>query len=100
MQKDSLLTPQTIMNTLQQHYHTLRKLGAQKVGLFGSFCRGTATPESDIDILVVLEKSTFDSYMDIKLYLEDLFQRKVDLVLEKTLKPRLRPYILAEVIYV
>ena len=37
--------------------------------------------------------------MDVKFFLEDLFQCKVDLVLEKTLKPRLRPYILAEVEY-
>ena len=74
-------------------------MGAQKIGLFGSYSRGTATPDSDLDFLVVLEKSTFDGYMDLKFYLEDLFGLEVDLVLEKGVKPRLRPHIMAEVIY-
>jgi predicted nucleotidyltransferase len=95
------LTTQEILDTLRQHRHKLLRLGAQKLGLFGSYSRATlVTPESDLDILVVLEEPSFDSYMDIKLYLEDLFQLKVDLVLEENLKPRLRPYILNEVIYV
>jgi hypothetical protein len=37
--------------------------------------------------------------MNLKIFLEDLFLCKIDLVLEETLKPRLRPYILEEVIY-
>jgi len=94
------LTTKEILDSLHQHRHKLRRLGAKKLGLFGSYGRGTITPTSDLDILVVLDKPSFDSYMDIKLYLEDLFQIKVDLVLEENLKPRLRPYILDEVIYV
>jgi predicted nucleotidyltransferase len=74
-------------------------MGVRKIGLFGSFKRGQARRKSDIDILVVLEKPTFDSYMEVKFYLEDLFERKVDLVMEETIKPRLRPYILNEVEY-
>jgi len=94
------LSAPEIISQLRQHYQTLRTMGATKLGLFGSYLRGTATPESDLDILVVLERPSFDSYMDIKIFLEDLFQLKVDLVLEKNLKPRLRPYILKEVNYV
>lgn len=52
-----------------------------------------------MDFLVVLERPSFDNYMDLKFFLEDLFSCKVDLVMEDTLKPRLRPYILEEVIY-
>ena len=74
-------------------------MGVRKIGLFGSFKRGQAGRKSDIDILVVLAQPTFDSYMDVKFYLEDLFGRKVDLVMEDALKPRLRPYILADVEY-
>ncbi len=97
---DSLLTSQQIIATLSQHRETLRRLGARNVGLFGSYRRGTANPDSDVDILVTLEKSTFDSYMDIKLFLEELFQKRVDLTLEKNIKDRLRPIILDEVLYV
>lgn len=92
-------TARDILATLAQHRETLHQMGVQKIGLFGSYSRGTATPDSDMDFVVVLEKSSFDSYMAIKFYLEDLFGRKVDLVLEKSIKPRLRPYIMAEVVY-
>jgi predicted nucleotidyltransferase len=37
--------------------------------------------------------------MNVKFFLEDLFGRPVDLVLEETIKPRLRPQILSEVVY-
>src|SRR5206468_1733429 len=97
--REQMWTRQEILDTLVQHRAALHNMGAQKIGLFGSYIRGTATPESDMDFLVVLNKSSFDSYMDLKFYLEDLFGCKVDLVLEKSIKPRLRPYIMAEVVY-
>ncbi len=93
-------TPQEILDLLCQYRETLRGMGVCKIGLFGSYRRGTASPESDIDLLVTLEQPSFDRYMEVKFFLEDLFQRKVDLVLEPDLKPRVRPYILAEVEYV
>ena len=91
--------PSTIIKTLAKNKPTLTKMGVRKIGLFGSFKRGEARHKSDIDILVVMEKPTFDSYMDVKFYLEDLFGRRVDLVMEEAIKPRLRPYILDEVEY-
>ncbi len=93
-------TAQEILDILHQHREMLRGMGVRKIGLFGSYRHGTASPESDIDFLVVLEQPSFDRYMEVKFFLEDLFQRKVDLVLEPDLKPRVRPYILAEVEYV
>jgi predicted nucleotidyltransferase len=75
-------------------------MGVTRLGLFGSYQRGTATPESDMDFLVSLKRSSFDSYMEIKFFLEDVFGCQVDLVIEKALKPFLRPVILAEVRYV
>lgn len=89
-----------IMDTLVQHREMLRAMGVRKIGLFGSYRRGTPRADSDIDLLVVLQQPSFDGYMSVKFFLEELFQHQVDLVLEKTLKPRLRPYILAEVEYV
>ena len=92
-------TAQRILDLLAKHRDELRAMGVRKIGLFGSYLRGNPTSGSDIDLLVTLENSSFDAYMDVKFFLEDLFQCKVDLVLEKTLKPRLRPYVLAEVKY-
>jgi predicted nucleotidyltransferase len=92
-------TRQKILDLLGKHRETLQAMGVRKIGLFGSYRRGTSTAGSDMDFLVTLEAPSFDGYMDVKFFLEDLFQCQVDLVLEKTLKPRLRPYILAEVEY-
>lgn len=70
-----------------------------RIGIFGSFANGNADEKSDVDVLVEMDKPDFDSYMDLKFYLEQLFQRSVDLVLSDTIKPRLEPIINREVIY-
>jgi len=74
----------------------------EQIGVFGSFVRGEERPESDVDILVKFRdgEETFHHYMDLKFFLEDLFGRKVDLVIHDTLKPRLRGPVLREVVYV
>lgn len=92
-------TAATILATLARHRARLRGLGVRSLGLFGSHRRGTARPDSDLDLLVELERPSFDSYLDVKFFLEDTFGRPVDLVLAHTLKPRLRPIILNEVVY-
>ncbi len=71
----------------------------RRIGLFGSFARNDADPESDVDILVELNEPTFDHYMDLKFYLEELLHRQVDLVLRDTIKPRLKAVIEQEVVY-
>jgi predicted nucleotidyltransferase len=87
---------------LREHEPILKKrFGVAKIGIFGSFVRGEERPESDVDVLVTFRKGeeTFDHYMDCKFYLEDLFGRNVDLVMKGAIKPRLREYILGEVVY-
>jgi len=72
----------------------------RRIGLFGSIARNNAGPESDVDILVELNEPTFDHYMDLKFYLEELLHRQVDLVLRDAIKPRLKAIIEQEVVYV
>ena len=88
-----------ILKILEKNREILKQFGVQKLGLFGSAVRGEESADSDLDFLVEFEKKSFDRYMDLKFLLEELFQRPVDLVLADNLKPRLRPYILNEVIY-
>ena len=73
----------------------------KRIGLFGSYTRSEQKAESDIDILVEFEKNqkTFDNYMDLKFFLEDLFKSKVDLVVVEAIKPDLKPYIMRSVRY-
>jgi predicted nucleotidyltransferase len=83
-----------ILAVLQQNRDALRGFGVRRLALFGSYARGEPTPNSDLDFVVELQERSFDSFMGLKLFLEDLFGRPVDLVLEHTIKPRLRPHIL------
>jgi uncharacterized protein len=71
----------------------------RRIGVFGSFATDSANPKSDVDILVELVEPTFDHYMDLKFYLEEILDSQVDLVMADTVKPRLRPIIGKEVVY-
>ena len=75
----------------------LKKHQVVRAGLFGSAAKGNATDESDIDILVELgQEISLLEFVGIKLELEDLLGRKVDLVEYQAIKPLLREKILAE----
>ncbi|MBO8143289.1 MAG: nucleotidyltransferase family protein [Thermodesulfobacterium sp.] len=78
------------------------KFKVKEIGIFGSYARGEGTFTSDIDILVDFEKEgkTFDNYMELKYFLEELLGLEVDLVMKGALKKELKDVILKEVIYV
>lgn len=88
-----------ILTVLQQNRDAIRSYGVRRLGLFGSYARGEATKTSDLDFVVEFETKSFDAYMNLKEFLERLFARRVDLVLSETIKPRLRPSILKEVVH-
>jgi predicted nucleotidyltransferase len=94
-----MLTREQILAAIDAHADELRRLGARSLALFGSLARGEGSDSSDIDLLVELQPKTFDAYMDVKLLLEKVLGRKVDLVLADAVKPRLRPMILAEAVH-
>jgi uncharacterized protein len=90
------------ISILKEHEKFIRqRFGVKRIGIFGSFARGEEREDSDLDVLVVFEEGqkTFDNYMDLKFYLEDLFGREVDLVTEKALKPQLKDIIMKDVVY-
>lgn len=91
--------PVQILQIIEANREKIKSFGVRRLGLFGSAARGEATEGSDLDFLVELEKKTFDNYMDLKEFLEELFGCKVDLVMKDAIKPRLREPILRETIY-
>lgn len=93
-----MLDRQAVLDRLSASSQELHALGARSLSLFGSFARDEARDDSDVDLLVDLDQHTFDRYMDLKLRLEDLLGRRVDLVLVEKLKPRVREQILREAI--
>jgi predicted nucleotidyltransferase len=73
--------------------------GASDVRVFGSLARGDATADSDVDLLVNLEKGR--SLFDLGALLEDLkalLGREVDVVTEKGLRARIRQRVLKEAV--
>lgn len=90
-----------ILQTLVDHQHQLADYGVTQIGLFGSYLRNEATEESDIDLLVNIQKDkkTLKNFLALNYYLEDLFGRKVELVTIQSLSPYIGPHILKTVIY-
>jgi uncharacterized protein len=75
------------------------RFGVKSLFLFGSVARKEATQESDLDFVVNFDGMiTFDRYMDLKIFLEDLFSKKIDLAIEDILKLKIRQKILEEAI--
>jgi predicted nucleotidyltransferase len=73
--------------------------GASNVRVFGSLARGDARADSDVDLLVSLEKGR--SLFDLGALLEDLrmlLGRDVDVVTEKGLRARIRDRVLREAV--
>jgi predicted nucleotidyltransferase len=92
-------TREEVLRIIQENRDSIRRFGVRRLGLFGSCARGESKESSDLDFVVELEKKTFDSFMGLKLFLEDLFGCHVDLGLVDTIKPALREAILSEVVY-
>lgn len=90
-----------VLELLMDHQEEIRDLGVKRFGLFGSCARGQTTEQSDIDILVEFEpgRKTFDNFMKLAFFLEDLLGREVDLVTAESLSPYIGPHILKEVEY-
>ncbi len=91
-----------VLEALQRHRQEIETRCAIKhLSVFGSAARDELREDSDIDVLVEFNgKATFDGYMELKFYLENLLGRNVDLVTRDAVKPRMRPLIEQEAIYV
>ena len=92
---------QEIFNFLYQSRSQLKKMGVKRIGIFGSFVRGEQSNSSDIDLLVEFEpqKKTFDNFMELSFFLEDIIKNRIDLVTKESLSPYIGPHILKEVEY-
>ena len=94
-----VLNKNDVFDILRKNGFKLQALGVKRLGLFGSYVRGQQTPASDVDFLVEFEpgKKTFDHFMGLCFYLEELLGCKVELVTAESLSPYLAPHILSEV---
>jgi predicted nucleotidyltransferase len=89
-----------IMLRLRQQLPALaERYAIRSLGVFGSYVRSTATPDSDLDVLVEFAMPpTLFEFVRLQRQLSELTGVQVDLVMKKTLKPHIRGRILAEVV--
>ena len=96
-----MITKNYILSKLKELKPTLYKqFSVKKIGLFGSFSDDSFTENSDIDILIELEKPIGWKFFSLEIYLEEIFGRKIDLVTKNALKEQIKDSILKEVNYV
>ncbi|MDP2210017.1 MAG: nucleotidyltransferase family protein [Bacteroidota bacterium] len=91
-----------IFHILLLNKEKILNYGARRLGLFGSFVRGEQKESSDIDFLVefIPGKKTYDNFINLVYFLEELFGKEVELVTPESLSPYLKPYIEREIEYV
>jgi predicted nucleotidyltransferase len=77
-----------------------RDYAVKEIGLFGSYSDNSNTEESDIDLLIELEKPIGWKFFTLELYLEKIFNKKIDLVTKNALKEQIKYDILKQVNFV
>ena len=95
-----MLSRTEISSRIIKYWNEIEKFGVRKLWLFGSYVKGEQKEKSDIDILVEFEQGlkTFDNYMELKFFLEDLLGAEVDLITVEALKPRIKDAIWKEAV--
>ena len=83
------------ISRLQQHEADLKRLGVERLYLFGSTARGEATDESDVDLFFDYEKGKLGLFelMDVKEYAASILGRKTDIMTRDSLHKMLRQNI-------
>lgn len=79
------------------------QFGISKLGIFGSFARGQQRIDSDIDIIIEMDKQTkniFEKRMAFRDLISNQFSRNVDVCHKRAIKPAFQGLILKDVIYV
>ena len=76
----------------------LKENKVKKAGIFGSYSRGEQKENSDIDILVKIDDKNMSllGFIELKLKLEDILRKKIDLVEYNVIKPKIKERILNE----
>jgi len=76
-----MLTSEEVFDILRKELSFLkREFNIKKIVVFGSFAKGKPNEESDIDIVVEFETSIGLAFMDLADYLENLFNKKVNIL--------------------
>ena len=96
-----MYTLQQIVRILEKHKPELqRKYPVARLGVFGSYARGEATENSDIDIAVEFSAPMGLNFVAMADEIEDLFGIKTDVVSKAGIKPAYLPFVEKDIVYV
>jgi hypothetical protein len=96
-----MITKAEILSKLTELKPILYKdYAVKEIGLFGSYSDNTNTEESDIDILIELERPIGWKFFTLELFLANVFNKKIDLVTKNALKEQIKDQILKQVNFV
>lgn len=100
--KEPIQDKDNLLFVLKANGTKIKSYGVESLRLFGSFAQGVPTPESDVDLLVGFnpQQKSYDNFMDLSFFLEDLLGRKVELVTPQSLSKYIGPRILKSAEYV
>jgi hypothetical protein len=95
---EPVATRAEVLETLAAERPRLRQLGVTGLRIFGSFARDGAGPESDLDVVVrfAAGRKSYETFLDLAEWLEDVTGRPVELLTSEGLSPHLGPLILDE----
>ena len=78
---EAVLTKENIISLLKEKYPYLAtEYGVKRIGLFGSYAKGTSIETSDIDLVVEFERTIGFRFVEFSEYLESLLGKKVDIL--------------------
>ena len=99
---DLLMELEAVISRLQRHEADLRRLGVERLYLFGSTARGEARDDSDVDLFFDYQKGKLGLFelMEVKDYAAGLLGRKTDIMTRDSLHKALRSQIEASAVRV
>jgi len=89
---------QSLLSLLKANGEKLRSFGVLKLSLFGSFITGKLHADSDVDLLVEFDpqQKSYDNFIELSFFLEDLLGRKVEIITPQSLSKYIGPHILTQ----
>ena len=100
--KKKPLTLDDALTILRAHECELKARGVKHAAIFGSLARGQARPDSDVDVLVELDRESklgLFAYAGIVEDIGDLFARRADVANAHALRPSMSRSILSDAVY-
>ena len=99
MKTSKVHTKEELLSAIISNSDRIKSFGVNRLGIFGSAIKGSFTESSDVDLLVEFypEKKSFDNFIDLSFFMENLLGRTVEIITPQSLSKFIGPHILKEV---